>query len=203
MKKYSLFIIFILSLILYLVIDIRFNIYNIKRQYITEVNDYLEKKYSCKMSIKNEVIVGDEKSVQAYPVENPEIVFFVRKGNMISDTFLSECLRNEVYNILKTAFSYCHAEIYVSELKWCNPTPDGKNETFLYLDSLYYESGRIPTWKDVNNYQKIECAKVILSVKIEEDNIIYETVQKVQNSGCHIERLQITDSIGKVYEYSF
>ena len=200
-KYYFILVVFIVLISVIFALYVMFTISNTKQQYILEVKEYLDKKYSLEMNIKGKVSLGDMKSVQAYPVEIPEIVFFVQKTNEIRDTFLRECLKTEASDILIGAFSEYDAEIYVSELMYVNPTPDGKNASFFYLDNLYYELGRIPVWKDINEYQKIKLAEVNISTEIDEDNLL-GIIQKVQNSGCHIESLQITDIAGKIYEYS-
>ena len=168
-----------------------------------EVEEYLEKKYSETMIVTNEVVIGDEKSVQAYPIKNPELVFFVRKGDIMMDTYLYATLRHEAELLLKDAFLQYEAEIYVSELKWVNPTMDGQFETFRYLDELYKSLGKIPSWKDVNEYQKIEDAKVNIKSNISDESHISECIEDIKKTGCHIENLQIIDKSKKIYKYTF
>ena len=199
------FIILILLVLLVLGVGlyIQSNIFKIKQQYVLEATEYLKKKYSETMVVTENVVIGDEKSVQAYPIETPEIVFFVRKGDAIMDTYLYSSLRYEAELLLKDAFIQYEPEIYVSELKWCNPTADGKFETFSYLDGMYETLGRVPFWKDVNEYQKIEYAKVNIKRNISDESHISESIEDIKKAGCHIEKLQITDSSGRIYKYTF
>lgn len=196
------FIILIL-LVLGVGVYIQFNIFKIKQQYVLEATEYLKKKYSEKMVVTENVVIGDEKTVQAYPIETPELVFFVRKGDAIMDTYLYASLRHEAELLLKNAFIQYEPEIYVSELKWCNPTTDGKFETFSYLDGLYETLGRVPLWKDVNEYQKIEYAKVNIKLNISNESHVSESIEDIKKAGCHIENLQITDNSGRIYKYTF
>ncbi len=199
------FIILILLVLLALGVGlyIQSNIFKIKQQYVLEATEYLKKKYSETMVVTENVVIGDEKSVQAYPIETPELVFFVRKGDTIMDTYLYAALRYEAELLLKDVFIQYEPEIYVSELKWCNPTTDGKFETFSYLDGLYEDLGRVPFWKDVNEYQKIEYAKVNIKLNISDESHISESIEDIKKAGCHIENLQITDNSGRIYKYTF
>lgn len=196
-------IILLVLLVLGVGLHIQFNILKIKQQYVLEATEYLGKKYSETMVVTENVVIGDEKSVQAFPIETPELVFFVRKGDAIMDTYLYSSLRYETELLLKDAFIQYEPEIYVSELKWCNPTDDGKFETFSYLDGLYETLGRVPSWKDVNEYQKIEYAKVNIKFNITDETYISKSIEDIQKTGCHIEKLQIIDNSGRIYKYSF
>ena len=205
-RKYIILLISLLVLVLIVLLvvwnrNIQCSISSTKQQYRIEATEYLKEKYLETMIVTEEVIISDEKSVKAYPVKFPEIEFYVRKGDGIYDTYLYASLRHEAERILKDAFIGYESEIYVSELKWCNPTPDGKFETFYYLDELYKSLERIPVWKDINEYQKIEIAKVDIN-DISSESDIFEIIEGVKKMGCNIENLQITDGSGKIYEYS-
>lgn len=193
----------IILFVMGLILRIQYNIFKIKQQYIFEATEYLGRKYSETMVVTENVVIGDEKSVQAYPVETPELVFFVRKGDAIMDTYLYAALRYEAELLLKDAFIQYEPEIYVSELKWCNPTPDGKFETFSYLNEVYETLGRIPSWKDVNEYQKIEHAKVNIKFSVLDESYISKSIEDIGKAGCHIENLQIMDQSGRIYKYTF
>lgn len=202
MKKLVLFLALILLFFVGCYGWIYYNINLNKQSFKEEAENYLEKKYFEKMMVTDNIVIGDEKSVQAYPIETPEIIFFVRKGDVIGDTYLYAALRHQAELILKDAFSQYDSEIFVSELKWCNPTPNRQFETLQYLDELYKKLGHIPLWKDVNEYQKVEYANVDIKTPINNENEIFKVIQNVEETGCHIENLQIKDSTGRIYKYT-
>ena len=192
----------LLILIVLLVLHINNNIRFQKQNFRKEVEIYLKDKYNEKMVITDDVILSDERSVLVYWEEKPEIKFFVRKGKNFTDSFLSECLKVECEKLLMGAFFEYDPNVYVSDLKWCNPTPDGEFETFSYLNKRYGELGRILSWKDINEYQKIEKAEVLIKSNLT-DNEVDKAVNVIKEEGCHIHVLTIKDVMGIEYKYIF
>ena len=192
----------LLILIVLLVSQINNNIKVKKQNFQKEAGIYLKNKYSERMVITDDVIIGDERSVRVYWEEKPEIEFFVRKGKSFMDTFLSECLKLECEELLLGVFSEYEPNVYVSDLMWCNPTPNGEFETFSYLDKRYGELGRILSWKDINEYQKIEKAEVLIKSNLT-DNEVDKAVNVIKEEGCHIHVLTIKDVMGIEYKYIF
>ncbi len=199
MKKFVL-ILLGLFIIFLIFVMINCNINSTKQDFIAEAREYLNRKYFQKMIVADEVIIGDEKSVLAYPESNPELCFFVRKGKALYDTYLSKCLCYEAERALCEAFGDFKAECIVSDLKWCNPTESGEFETFVYLDKLYASLGRVPLWEDINGYQKIEEAEVNIIGKISSEEEVEKAVEYIKSKGCNIETLVIKDSFGYIFQ---
>lgn len=203
MKKVMLLFLIVFLVISLFVGYIYYNIQTSKQEFRKEAQLYLEEKYSQNAVVNNNVSISDIKTVEAYFQSQPELCFRVFKEKVFHDTYIEQCLRFEAENILKTAFKEYDCEIYVSGLKWTNPTEDGNNETYYYLDQLYKSLGRIPVWKDINEYQKIKVANVkINQYEIKEEDIL-EAIEYVKNIGCHIELLEIKDLSETVFQYSF
>lgn len=176
---------------------------NLKTEYILSAQNYLNEKYGEKMVVYD-ASVSDIAATRAYLKNNRDfkfsVIIYKSEGKFdYEDYYIQECLQAEAENIVKKAFSaYNISSVYVSGLKWCNPTSDGNNETFAYLDDLYYKFGRIPKWSEINEHQMIENTEVNINGTLSE-SAAQDILKEIEYSGCKIENIRINDNSGSVF----
>lgn len=198
-----LFLLFVCSFVL----DIKNYRAELRAQYKQSVEIFLAEKYQEEMIVHDDVMLHDMRLVSAHLKSNPSINFWVWGGGKgIRDEYLQECLRYDAHQKFTTILQQYFPDefsLQVGGIVWENPDPSGELETNYYLYELYRSLGRPPTWEEVGSNVRLEKIRISIEGVIDSDEQRADLHQRFKESGCHAEKIELTDENGITKDFSF
>lgn len=181
---------------------------NLRAQFKQAVEIYLDERYREEMIVHDDVELYDPRRVTVHLKSNPEIEFPVwgREGVEIGEEYLQMHLRFDAQQRFTAVLQQYFPDefsLIVGGIIWENPVPSGELETNYYLYELYRKFGRPPMWEEVGSNVRLERIRISIDGVIENDEQRADLRQRFEETGCHVERIELTDKNGMTEDFSF
>ena len=181
---------------------------NLRAQYKQAVENYLAEKYREEMIVHDDVELYDPRRVTVHLKSNPEIVFPVwgREGVAIWEEYLQVQLCFDAQQRFAAILQQYFPDKFsldVGGIIWENPDPSGELETNYYLYELYRKLGRPPAWEEVGRNVRLGGITISIEGVIENDEQRADLRQRFEETGCHVERIELSDKNGMTEDFSF